>query len=85
MTAVDLDRIARESDADAMEVSRQTPGSDLDNLRRYALITRLSGHTVPELRDALTLREIAAERGRLGRGLAKNDLVNLLTSRVLNP
>lgn len=82
MTAVDLDRIAREADADAKQVSRQTPGTSLTKLRRYSLIERLSGHTLRELKDALTLPEMVAERGRLARPLVKNDYVLLLEAKA---
>ena len=83
MTAIDLDRITAEAVADANTVSRQTPETSLTSLRRYALITKLSGHTLRELKDALTLPEMVAERGRLGRPLVKNDYVNILTSKAL--
>ena len=84
MTAVNLAQITRESDADAKQVSRQTPETSLTSLRRYSLIVKLSGHTLRELKDALTLPEMVSERGRLGRPLVKDDYVQLLTSKALH-
>lgn len=62
------------------------PGADtpsLTALRRYALRSRLDGHRVGELKAALTIEEMFAERNRVGRALVKADYIELLVTRTL--
>lgn len=58
-------------------------GPSLMALRRYALRSALSGHTLRELKDALTLQEMVAERDKRNRPLVKGDYVNLLAEKTI--
>lgn len=83
MTAIDLDRIATIAREDADSIALTGNGETRTSLRRYRLVRLLSAHTLRELKDALTLREMVAERGRLGRPLVKDDYVNVLVTKAL--
>lgn len=48
------------------------------NIRRYELRSRLSGHTVAELLDTLTVAQVAAARHKLGGPPRKDDLIDLV-------
>lgn len=46
-----------------------------DGIRRYELRSRLSGHTVAQLRDALTAEQLSTARLDHGRPLRKEELI----------
>jgi hypothetical protein len=69
--------------AAALAEWKPAQGPTLTALRRYALRSRLSGHSLRELKDALTLEQMVAERNKLDRPLVKGDYVNLLTETTL--
>lgn len=71
--------------ADTIARALQDSEGQHDGIRRYELMSRLSGHTVPQLRDALTVEQLAAARHEAGHALSKGDLIAVIVKHTMKP